>query len=88
MVIPSPADSRCGLGLDAGGTATRWLLLDEAGRERGRGEAAGFAANQLGSGQQPWRDALAGTQVAPAQPDGALAAAHLALGQPVPWQNF
>ena len=33
VVKPAPCDSRYGLGLDAGGTATRWLLLEEHGRD-------------------------------------------------------
>jgi glucosamine kinase len=53
----SPVPERVGLGLDAGGTATRWLLIDAQGRELGRGEVAGFSASQLGTVQQPLLDA-------------------------------
>lgn len=63
------SESRCGLGLDAGGTATRWLLIDERGHEHARGEVAGFSATQLGTVQQPL-------------PDAALAELAAALG---PW---
>lgn len=49
--------STLGLGLDVGGTATRWLLVDAAGREHARGEAPGFSATQLGTLQQPLLDA-------------------------------
>ena len=49
-----------GLGLDAGGTATRWLLVDATGRERARGEVAGLSATQLGTVQQPLLDAALG----------------------------
>ena len=48
---------KLGLGLDAGGTATRWLLVDGRGQEQARGEAAGFSAAQLGTVQQPLLDA-------------------------------
>ena len=60
VVNDACADSRFGLGLDAGGTATRWLLIDVAGRERARGEVAGFSATQLGTVQQPQLDAVLG----------------------------
>jgi glucosamine kinase len=46
-----------GLGLDAGGTATRWLLVDGHGQEQARGEVGGFSATQLGTVQQPLLDA-------------------------------
>lgn len=46
-----------GLGLDAGGTATRRLLIDEGGQALARGEVVGFSATQLGTLQQPLLDA-------------------------------
>jgi glucosamine kinase len=45
------------LGLDAGGTATRWLLADEHGREHARGQVAGCSATMFGTVQQPLLDA-------------------------------
>lgn len=52
----SSVAARLGLGLDAGGTATRWLLVDEQGREQARGEVPGFSATQMGTVQQPLLD--------------------------------
>jgi glucosamine kinase len=52
--------SALGLGLDAGGTATRWLLADAAGRVCAQGAVAGFSATQLGTLQQPLLDAALG----------------------------
>lgn len=46
-----------GLGLDAGGTATRWQLVDGHGSAHARGEVAGWSASQLGTLQQPVLDA-------------------------------
>ena len=78
-----------GLGVDAGGTATRWLLIDAHGRECARGEVAGFSATQLGTVQRPLLDAALaelaaalapGTALTLVQSDGARAAACLALG--------
>lgn len=54
--IERPADVR-GLGLDTGGTATRWCLVDGGGDELASGEAAGFSATVLGTLQQPLLDA-------------------------------
>jgi glucosamine kinase len=45
------------LGVDAGGTATRWLLADAQGREHARGEVGGFSATMFGTVQQPLLDA-------------------------------
>lgn len=45
------------LGLDAGGTATRWLLADAQGRVQARGEVDGFSATMFGTVQQPLLDA-------------------------------
>jgi glucosamine kinase len=56
-VTASSSDARFGLGLDAGGTGTRWLLMDEQGREHARGEVAGFSATQFGTLQQRQLDA-------------------------------
>ena len=53
----STSAPRLGLGLDAGGTATRWLLIDSHDQERARGEVGGFSATQLGTVQQPLLDA-------------------------------
>ncbi len=38
-----------GLGIDAGGTATRWALADAAGNVIAQGEVAGISALQMGS---------------------------------------
>jgi hypothetical protein len=74
-VTDSPANEPCALGLDSGGTATRWR---RAGRVPMLDERILTAL----------RDALApGTAVTLAQPDGALAAAHLALGRLPARQN-
>ena len=52
------------LGLDAGGTATRWCLVDGHGTELERGVAPGFSATQLGTLEQPLLDAaLAATAI-------------------------
>jgi N-acetylglucosamine kinase-like BadF-type ATPase len=50
---PSPF----GLGIDAGGSATRWSLIDAGGRAHAQGEVAGFSASMLGTVQQPHLDA-------------------------------
>ena len=54
---PIASEVAWGLGLDAGGTATRWQLVDGQGRAHARGEVAGFSATQLGTLQQPLLDA-------------------------------
>lgn len=46
-----------GLGLDAGGTETRWALAESDGTLRGRGRVAGMTALQLGHAEG--RDAVA-----------------------------
>lgn len=62
-----------GLGIDAGGTATRWALADGAGRIVSEGEAAGLSALQMGSdaGREVVHTVFA-----------SLAQAVLACGQP------
>lgn len=62
-----------GLGIDAGGTQTRWALATPAGELLAEGSVAGLSAVQLNSrlGQQTVRDTLA-----------ALAADVLAVGRP------
>lgn len=47
-LAPAPA-----LGLDAGGTQTRWAVADAAGRIAAEGQVAGFSALQLGSPEGP-----------------------------------
>jgi len=52
--IATPSHSTApalGLGLDAGGTQTRWALADAGGRLIAEGHVAGFSALQLGSPQ-------------------------------------
>lgn len=51
------SETTWGLGLDAGGTATRWQLVDGHGAAHARGEVAGWSASQLGTLQQPVLDA-------------------------------
>jgi glucosamine kinase len=53
--VPPPANLH--LGLDAGGSATRWLLADDAGREVARGAVDGCSAAMFGTLQQPRLDA-------------------------------
>jgi len=62
-----------GLGIDAGGTQTRWALATPAGELLAEGSVAGLSAMQLASrnGQQAVRDTLA-----------ALASDVLAVGRP------
>jgi glucosamine kinase len=50
-------DGALGLGLDAGGSATRWVLADAAGRVHAEGAVAGFSASMLGTLQQPLLEA-------------------------------
>jgi glucosamine kinase len=45
------------LGLDAGGSATRWVLGDVGGQVHAQGEAPGWSATMLGTLQQPLLDA-------------------------------
>lgn len=44
---PNESIPSLGLGLDAGGTATRWALADAAGRVLAQGAAAGFSGLQM-----------------------------------------
>lgn len=55
-----PADSPLGLGIDAGGTRTRWALATPAGELVAEGSVSGISALQLAtrSGQQAVRDTL------------------------------
>ncbi len=57
--VPSPATAppRAGLGLDAGGTQTRWALADADGRLRGEGHVASISGLQLDTAAG--RDAVA-----------------------------
>ncbi len=51
---PLPACAHAhALGLDAGGTQTRWAVADAAGRIAAEGQVAGFSALQLGSPEGP-----------------------------------
>lgn len=63
-----------GLGIDGGGTQTRWALAVPSGELVAEGSAAGMSAVQMGSraGQQSMRDTFA-----------ALAADVLAVGRPL-----
>ena len=64
-MLLSPHDDRqqqtLGLGLDAGGTQTRWALADGSGAVLAQGHAAGFSALQMTSadGAQALADVLA-----------------------------
>lgn len=71
--LPTAALQRPGLGLDAGGTQTRWALADADGRLIAEGSVAGISGLQLGSG--------AG-RVCLAQTSQQLAEAVLAHGRP------
>jgi len=57
---PVPDPHVLGLGIDAGGTRTRWALADTSGRIVAEGEAAGVSASQMssGAGQQLLHEAL------------------------------
>lgn len=44
---------RCVLGIDAGGTQTRWALLDSSGATAGEGEVRGFSATQARGADRP-----------------------------------
>lgn len=67
-------NSKLGLGIDAGGTQTRWALATPAGRILAEGTADGLSALQMGS--------LAGREAVQAT-FGAIARAVLAHGRPV-----
>jgi N-acetylglucosamine kinase-like BadF-type ATPase len=66
--------SELGLGIDAGGTQTRWALADAAGAILAEGSVAGMSATQMGS--TAGRDAVRGIFAM-------LATQVLAAGQPV-----
>jgi N-acetylglucosamine kinase-like BadF-type ATPase len=66
--------SELGLGIDAGGTQTRWALADAAGAIVAEGSVAGMSATQMGS--TAGRDAVRGIFAM-------LATQVLAAGQPV-----
>jgi glucosamine kinase len=70
---PRAGKNELGLGIDAGGTQTRWALASASGELVAEGSVAGLSAVQLAtrSGQQSVRDTLA-----------ALAADVLAIGRP------
>jgi glucosamine kinase len=71
--IVSTDDPGLGLGIDAGGTQTRWALADGKARNRGRRPVAGLSALQMGS--------AAGRQTVHAT-FSLLAQAVLAYGRP------
>ncbi len=48
---PRPGPARLGLGLDAGGTATRWAVATAQGMVLHEGQAAGFSGLQLATAQ-------------------------------------
>jgi len=66
--------SELGLGIDAGGTQTRWALADAAGAVLAEGSVAGMSATQMGS--TAGRDAVRGIFAM-------LATQVLAAGRPV-----
>lgn len=74
----SHATTLLGLGLDAGGTETRWALAERDGRLRGSGRVAGMTALQLADAQG--REAVAAllariaADAAPAQAGGRVGA--------------
>lgn len=70
---PTPGPARLGLGLDAGGTQTRWALADGSGRTLAEGQVAGISGTQL---------AQAGGRMALTQTLHQLAAAVLPHGRP------
>jgi N-acetylglucosamine kinase-like BadF-type ATPase len=59
-MTPASHPSALGLGIDAGGTGTRWALADTSGRIVAEGEVPGVSASQMssGAGQQLLREAL------------------------------
>lgn len=59
--LASGSESALGLGIDAGGTRTRWALATPGGDIVAKGEATGLSASQMASpaGQQALRDGLA-----------------------------
>ncbi|MES2898390.1 MAG: BadF/BadG/BcrA/BcrD ATPase family protein [Pseudomonadota bacterium] len=71
---PSPSAQASGLGIDAGGTRTRWALADTGGAILAEGEVAGLSALQMGS--------VAGRESVQAN-FAELARAVLAHGQPI-----
>jgi glucosamine kinase len=50
---PCPAPPRFALGIDAGGTQTRWALVDSSGEITGEGEVRGFSALQARGPDRP-----------------------------------
>lgn len=76
MTVPAcpPLPDALGLGIDAGGTRTRWALASPSGELIAEGSVAGLSAVQLATrpGQQAVRDTFA-----------QLAAEVLAVGRPV-----
>lgn len=70
---PDTRHARLGLGIDAGGTQTRWALAMPTGELVAEGSVAGLSATQLATraGQQALRDTMA-----------ELAAGVLAVGRP------
>jgi N-acetylglucosamine kinase-like BadF-type ATPase len=66
--------SELGLGIDAGGTQTRWALADAAGAIVAEGSVGGMSATQMG--RRPRRDAVRGIFAM-------LATQVLAAGRPV-----
>lgn len=73
-VAPEPSAAVLGLGLDAGGTQTRWALAEANGRLLAEGHVSGFSGLLL---------ADAAGRIALAQISHQLAAAVLAHGRPV-----
>ncbi len=57
-VPPNPSAAPCGLGLDAGGTHTRWAVADAGGRVLRQGQAPGLSGLQLATADG--RAAIAG----------------------------
>ncbi len=84
MKVTPPVVARSGLGIDAGGTGTRWAVADAAGSIVAEGSVAGFSATQMAdaAGREAVRgvlSALAG-QARAAGPFGAVCAGISGFG--------
>jgi N-acetylglucosamine kinase-like BadF-type ATPase len=75
-----PGTGRLALGIDAGGSSTRWLLVDEAGEHRGAGRVGPVSAIDLP--HDPSAELVAGSDDPTIANLEALAKAVLAAGAP------
>lgn len=64
MTRATPVEQRLGLGLDAGGTSTRWALARADGTVVAEGQAPGFSGQQVASGSGRERVVQALSEVA------------------------